>query len=205
MQQIVNCPNCGSQINEGQQFCGACGASIFKDTLSSASTCRGCGTAINPEQRYCGVCGTQLSTDNQVTLKLPQASEVITPEKKANKPEKPLVNGVDSSRITGNPSTNGNSSFGLLKFTAATFQVLGWILLVGGCLASIAMIVFAIIGGGFQLLIPGLDTLSGAMAIGLGAGCLILSFIYGLGFIAFADLCRTVANIALNISAKRQI
>jgi hypothetical protein len=91
----------------------------------------------------------------------------------------------------------------MLNFATIVFRIIGWIILIGGCLGSIAVIVFAIIGGGFQTLIPGLDTLIGETAIYAGIGGFIISFVYGLAFIAFAELCRTVVRIAGQVSNRK--
>lgn len=53
MQQIVNCPNCGSPNAPGQKFCGACGGQL-------PVGCPNCGAGIEPGARFCGNCGAQL-------------------------------------------------------------------------------------------------------------------------------------------------
>jgi hypothetical protein len=92
--------------------------------------------------------------------------------------------------------------YGMMNFAVVLFRVVGWIILIGGCLGSIAMIIFAIIGGSFLTVIPGMDTLAGDMAVAFGIGCFVLSFIYGFAFIAFAELCRIVTRIASAVLGK---
>ena len=48
------CPNCGSENQPGQKFCGECGTRL-------AATCPNCGTANQPGQKFCGECGTALT------------------------------------------------------------------------------------------------------------------------------------------------
>jgi DNA-directed RNA polymerase subunit RPC12/RpoP len=203
MQQEISCPNCGARNPVGQRFCGNCGATISEDIPSSAEMCPGCGSPITTNQRYCGVCGTQLSGVAQAQAKTAQHEpsvvaqpKTVTDEKasavsKQTKPEKSAVSKTPAVR------------YGLLNFCVIIFRIVGWILLAGGCLGSIAVIVFAIIGGGFQTIIPGMGTLTGDSAVWLGVGCLIFSFVYGLAFIAFAELCRVVTVIASNTSGKK--
>jgi RNA polymerase subunit RPABC4/transcription elongation factor Spt4 len=204
MQQEVSCPNCGARIPEGQEFCGACGTSFSKETPSSTATCPGCGAVINPEQRYCGVCGTQLIGEAaQPQAKPAEPAPAAVPQTKTVETEK-ATEEDKSTKVRPTPQQKTTvEGYGMLNFTTIVFRIVGWIILIGGCLVSIAIIVFAIIGGGFQTLIPGLDTLIGDTAIAVGIGGFIFSFVYGLAFIAFAELCRAVIRIVNQISNRK--
>ncbi|MGA7271889.1 MAG: adenylate/guanylate cyclase domain-containing protein, partial [Acidimicrobiia bacterium] len=48
------CPSCGSEVPEGQKFCGQCGTAL-------SVACPACGTLAQPGQRFCGECGTSLT------------------------------------------------------------------------------------------------------------------------------------------------
>ena len=203
MQQELSCPNCGARVMEGQQFCGACGANFAGNVPPSAATCPGCGSAVSTDQRYCGVCGTQLTGMEQTQPKSAQPEPSAIPPSKTAEPEKATAADKEVKSETATATKTAVQGYGMLNFAVIIFRIVGWVLLIGGCLGSIAVIVFAIIGGGFQTLIPGLDTLIGDTAMWMGVGCLIFSFVYGLAFIAFGELCRAVVNIATSISAKK--
>jgi RNA polymerase subunit RPABC4/transcription elongation factor Spt4 len=208
MQQELICPNCGARVMEGQRFCGACGANFASDVPPSANTCPGCGSVISPDQRYCGVCGAQL---NGISEPPPPQSKPAPlseppapiPQSKPIEEEKAPVVTKEIKLETTVVSRAPAVKYGMLNFAVIIFRIVGWVLLIGGCLGSIAIIVFALLGGGFQPLIPGWDTLTGDLAVGLGIGSFVVSFVYGLAFIAFAELCRVVAGIAGNISGKK--
>ena len=61
-QQIINCPNCGSQDTSGRRFCIACGERL-------SIPCSQCGAIIELASGYCSNCGytdtTQYKTDNK--------------------------------------------------------------------------------------------------------------------------------------------
>ena len=53
MQQINNCPTCGSPIAVGQHFCQACGVIL-------GTSCPYCGTAVSPGVGSCSNCGASM-------------------------------------------------------------------------------------------------------------------------------------------------
>jgi class 3 adenylate cyclase len=50
----LRCPKCGSEVEEGQRFCGACGGLL-------ALVCAVCGTENPLSNRFCGSCGAELA------------------------------------------------------------------------------------------------------------------------------------------------
>jgi DNA-directed RNA polymerase subunit RPC12/RpoP len=203
MQQEVSCPNCGARIIEGQDFCGACGASFSKNAPLSVSTCPGCGSQISSGQRYCGVCGTQLAGTTQPQAKATQPVSTAVPQVKAAETAK-APEEEKAAKVRPAPQQKTSvEGYGMLNFATGVFRVIGWIILIGGCLGAIAIIVFALLGGGLQPLIPGMGTLTGQVAIFVGIGCLVLAFIYGVAFIAFGELCHAVARIAAQVTGKK--
>ena len=50
------CPQCGTQVPTGMQFCGKCGKAL------AAIVCRQCGKAVPPDQQFCGGCGTRVES-----------------------------------------------------------------------------------------------------------------------------------------------
>lgn len=54
------CPGCGSEMAEGQLFCGNCGTR-YTPPAPAAAVCPNCGTQLAPGQLFCGNCGTNVS------------------------------------------------------------------------------------------------------------------------------------------------
>ena len=185
MQQTLNCPSCGSPITENQQFCGICGTQLLQPAQQPE--------IVQPVQT-----APQEATD---TIPITDSRSTViedisqtTPTATAPPAEKNTAAAANSSAavwgVTGSPRKTG-----LLRVAGVLFQVIGWIVLVLGCLASIAMAVFAIMGGQFISLIPGMANVAGNMAINIAIGGFILSIIYGLGILAFSEICFILIDI----------
>ena len=84
---------------------------------------------------------------------------------------------------------------GILSAAAIIFQIFGWIILVFGILASIAVAVFASIGGSLTSAVPGMGTMGGTAVIGMAIGGIVASLLYGFGFLAFAEMCYAVIDL----------
>ena len=69
-----------------------------------------------------------------------------------------------------------------------------------GILSSIAMAIFAGIGGSFVSTIPGMGPLGGITAIVMATCGIIASLLFGLGFLAFAEICYAVTDIEKSIA-----
>jgi hypothetical protein len=169
--------------------------------MRQSLSCPNCGAPILADQQFCGMCGAKLL--NITTDTVPAAA--AQPQAPVN--EAAMVQPTFANRRSGKtesrPQTRAKEKkYGLLAFSAITFQVLGWIIMIVGGLASIAMIVFAAIGGGFQPLIGGIPGVLGVWAIGLGIGSLIAAFVTGLIFLAFAELFYAVIEISKAIKSK---
>lgn len=54
------CKNCGKEVNQGAEFCTACGSR----PLNGNSYCQNCGASVNANQEICIKCGVRLN--NQV-------------------------------------------------------------------------------------------------------------------------------------------
>ena len=50
------CKNCGTQMNENQEVCLACGVAKGKGN----SHCQNCGNPVSPEAEFCMECGTRV-------------------------------------------------------------------------------------------------------------------------------------------------
>jgi predicted nucleic acid-binding Zn ribbon protein len=228
MTQSASCPNCGSPISEQQQFCGICGAKLTGFVQPQQNICPGCGSSITPEQQFCGVCGANLSAGGlQQPAEVqsqpePPVSPKITPVATTDAPpvvettpaaeSEEAASGADMQRMAGGTQPEKRPArsmavdtgmsprpYVLLRIAAVVFAIFGWIVLVGGCLASIGMAVFAAMGGKFITIIPGLTSLEGTVAISVAIGGLIASLLYGFGFLAFAQMCRAIIDISWSI------
>ncbi len=249
MQSTLSCPGCGSQVSEGQQFCGICGRKLAGTVQQQANTCPGCGSPISAEQQFCGVCGTKLAgvgeqqtvpaqqpVTEAVTAKATPVEAGAAPSEFGGPPEmggapQPVATAPETmaapQAAAGAPQTTGFAtspieaaplpaaglampSLGdiavsprkrrVLRVAAIIFQIFGWIVLVGGCLVSIAMAVFAGLGGQFVPVFPGITSFAGTTAIGMAIGGIVASLLYGFGFLAFAELCYAVIEIEKTVT-----
>ena len=50
-----SCPVCGAMVEEGNQFCSKCGASV-----NGKRICKACGEAAEEGQNFCRKCGTAI-------------------------------------------------------------------------------------------------------------------------------------------------
>jgi len=198
MQQTSSCPGCGSPIKPDQQFCGICGTKLTIAVISQGVKCPNCASQINPGQQFCGTCGDRISG-------IIKPSSLVMNEMAVQKLDvysvPPLKENVPTTRIKRIPQKREltRPGHGMLMAGAIIFQVLGWIILIGGCLGSVALIVLSVMGGGFKLLLGGGDIV-GTPAMIIGMVCLVVSFISGFGLIVVANLIYNVVDIA-----KRQI
>jgi hypothetical protein len=116
----------------------------------------------------------------------------------------PATGGTPATTVAlpGTPSATNQVSKpqrrGILSAAAVIFQIFGWIILVFGILSSIALAVFASIGGSFMSTI-GLGAFGGVAAIGAAIGGIVASLLYGFGFLAFAEICYAIRNIEKSI------
>ena len=57
------CPTCGTEIQEGDNFCAGCGAKVselFAAPGPAKIFCPNCGKELEPEMRFCIYCGTKV-------------------------------------------------------------------------------------------------------------------------------------------------
>lgn len=68
------CPQCGTNVNDGAQFCSACGAKLAKP--SAPKFCALCGNPLDPDALYCDSCGAKVSdmTEPQAAPAAPAAA-----------------------------------------------------------------------------------------------------------------------------------
>jgi hypothetical protein len=166
-------------------------------------TCLNCGSPMAQGQAVCTVCGFNMYEPQPIPVATPQPSPMqqaisSTPvfSSDVQAPVAPL-------QVTSAPRPVGREGrinrYGLLSFAAIIFQVIGWIIWIGGGIASIAMIIFALMGGGFQPIIPGIGNILGGAAVVTGFVSLLVSLFTGLVFTAFADLFNATVEIVKNV------
>jgi predicted amidophosphoribosyltransferase len=66
----MKCPNCQTELPDGMQFCGVCGAS-----LQIKNTCPQCGYDNPPDFKFCGKCGKPLATESASRPPIPPAPQ----------------------------------------------------------------------------------------------------------------------------------
>jgi len=147
--------------------------------MQQVVTCPGCGAQSVGDQ-FCTVCGTRLPIASQ--------QEVLEPEP-APAAAKPTAREAVTAR-----------KYGALRAAATVYRIIGWVVMVGGTLFSIALAVIAVQGAGeFSEFIPwGV----GVGTAGIAAAGVVVSILFGLFLIAFADLCYVLIDIESNTRSK---
>jgi uncharacterized integral membrane protein len=148
--------------------------------MQQVVTCPNCG-AQSAGQQFCTSCGTKLPAGGQQqargTQPAPNAPEVTK--------EAIIVR-----------------KYAALKGVATIYRIIGWVVMVGGSLFSIALAVIAAQGTGeLKQFIPWAQ---GVGMVGIAIVGLITSVLYGLFLIAFADLCYVLMDIEENTRAKER-
>jgi hypothetical protein len=189
------CPGCGSSITPEQQFCGVCGANLSAGGLQQPADVQPpTEPAAAPKIAPVTVADASSAGENASTA---TEGSPATPGKVAQGAE---GEGIQPEKRPARSRTmdrgmSARPPYTFLRIAAVIFYIVGWIVLVGGCLASIGMGVFAGIGGKFVTIIPGFTSLEGMLAISIAIGGLIASLVYGFAFLAFAQICRAVVDI----------
>jgi hypothetical protein len=130
--------------------------------------------------QFCTVCGTRLPIATK--------QEVLEPEPTTAVAEPKAREAVPARK------------YGALRVTAMVYRIIGWVIMVGGALFSIALAVISVQGAGeFSKFIPwsvGMGT-AGIAVVGI-----VISILFGLFLIAFADLCYLLIDIESNTRFK---
>ena len=96
--------------------------------------------------------------------------------------------------------TRTSGGYGMLSIAAIIFRIVGWIVLVGGCLASIALgVLVGGIGWTMSSLFTG-EVIQGTMAITIAVIGVIASVVYGFGLLAFSYICSAVVDFHKRLS-----
>jgi hypothetical protein len=136
--------------------------------------CPHCG-ADSTGPQFCTTCGERL----------PVAIQQPVWETQPAVPAKPAVK-----------ETVPSGKYGALKAVATVYRIIGWVVMIGGSLFSIALAVLALSGTGaltdFIPLSAGLGT------VGIAMVGLIASILSGLFLVAFADVCYVLIDIEKN-------
>jgi RNA polymerase subunit RPABC4/transcription elongation factor Spt4 len=185
--------------------------------------CPNCGTPIKPDQPFCGLCGTKLTGSGQQPPVMMQQPPVAPPLRSVPPPSPPMM----APPITkpGNipppkgpaprtetqqviqpersfpakpaPAIKRRRQYSILTIAGALFQVVGWIVLIGGVLTSIGLLIFISMGGKFESAIPGMSgTIQGSVALIMGLASIICSIVWGIGLLAFAEICYAVITLS---------
>jgi hypothetical protein len=136
--------------------------------------CPGCGRDSAGPQ-FCTTCGTRLPIAQQQQVVELQPAPVAKPTPKVAVP---------------------TAKYGALKAVATVYRIIGWVLMVGGTLFSIALAVIAAQGAGaFSEFIP---WSTGPGMVGIAIVGVVVSILFGLFLLAFADLCYVLIDIEIN-------
>lgn len=144
--------------------------------------CPGCGRDSAGPQ-FCTACGTRLPIPQQQPVVEPRPATVLEPR------TEPVAKPIQRVPV---PS----AKYGALKAVATVYRIIGWVLMVGGTIFSIALAVIALQGtGAFTEFIP---WSTGPGVVGIALVGVVISILFGLFMIAFADLCHVLMDMESN-------
>ncbi|MCJ7516013.1 MAG: TMEM43 family protein, partial [Dehalococcoidia bacterium] len=83
---------------------------------------------------------------------------------------------------------------------ATVYRIIGWVVMIGGSLFSIALAVMAL--GASGTLTELMPLSAGLGTLGIALVGLVISILWGLFLIAFADLCYVLIDIETNTRSK---
>ena len=158
--------------------------------MQQVIACTNCGAPNASGQQFCTRCGARLAKAAP-----PQApwETHVTPKTTATyvQPEAQVK-----------PQTVPQS-FEMLRIAAPVFRIVGWVVMVGGVVVSIAMALL-MAQGALDPLASLLGSVAGVLGLGAVAAAVPLmviaagitgSLLLGLGMLAFADLCTAVGDV----------
>jgi len=71
---ITNCTNCGSVVDQGSKFCGACGTPVVTQQLR----CPHCKSEVDQNDRFCGDCGNSISIGAATTVAGQNSTDAVS-------------------------------------------------------------------------------------------------------------------------------
>jgi len=93
-----------------------------------------------------------------------------------------------------------SGKYGALRAVATVYRIIGWVVIIGGSLFSIALAVLAL--GGTGALADFIPLSAGMGTVGIALVGLIVSILSGLFLVAFADVCYVLIDIEKNTRSK---
>jgi hypothetical protein len=96
--------------------------------------------------------------------------------------------------------TAPSGKYGALRAVATVYRIIGWVVMIGGSLFSIALAVLAL--GGTGALADFIPLSAGLGTVGIAVVGLIASILSGLFLVAFADVCYVLIDIEKNTRSK---
>jgi uncharacterized Zn finger protein (UPF0148 family) len=209
MQQITNCPVCGTSLTPGQTFCGACGTKLALTASSQQSpVCPTCASPIKQGQQFCGVCGAtlgleaqqqwnaqtqpQAQTQAQQQLTMAQPGPGATPEGGATMPT------IKPPEIKPKSKPIKRKNYALLLASITVLRIIGWITIICG-FAMAALIALSDVGTDVLSKIAVIGSATVIVIIVKFLVVLLISVGYGFGLLAFAELCKVLLGIEDNI------
>jgi hypothetical protein len=140
--------------------------------------CPNCGKECAGLQ-FCTACGTRLSGASKHQVEEPPPAPNASPMAREYAPSR---------------------KYGALRAVATIYKIVGWVVVVGGTLFSIALAVIGAQGSGeFSDFIPWGTSLG---MVGIAVVGVVVSILGGLFLVAFADLCHVLMDVERNTGAK---
>jgi len=144
--------------------------------MQQVITCPGC-SAQSMGNQFCTVCGTRLPVPSQQEVRESQPAPAAEPA---------------AIEIEAVPIRK----YGALKAVATVYRIIGWVVMLGGTLFSIALAVIA--AQGMEELVAFIPWGAGLGVMGIAIVGVVVSILLGLFLVAFADLCCVLIDIEEN-------
>jgi hypothetical protein len=96
--------------------------------------------------------------------------------------------------------TTTSLKFGALRAVATVYRIIGWVVMIGGSLFSIALAIMSF--GATGALTDFLPLSAGLGTVTIAIVALIASILVGLFLVAFADVCNVLIDIEKNTRSK---
>tara|TARA_B100000686_G_scaffold350516_1_gene446711 strand:+ start:183 stop:2183 length:2001 start_codon:yes stop_codon:yes gene_type:complete len=78
------CTNCGTELSEGNTFCGSCGNKLVSD--ETPQYCVGCGSSLEGETNFCTVCGIKVTDSSSSYRTARQSNKNVEPKNPSSFP-----------------------------------------------------------------------------------------------------------------------
>ena len=167
--------------------------------MQQVVSCVNCGAPNASDQQFCTSCGARLA----------RAAPQQAPAETHVAPKTTAAHVQPAAQVKPEALPQ---SFEMLRIAAPIFRIVGWVVLAGGVVGSIAMALL-MSQGALVPLATLLDSVAGVLGLGAVAAAVPMmlivvgitgSLLLGVGMLAFSDLCTAVGDMEERSRKKQQ-